>query len=59
MTELEILVRKSSVLHEVDLYMNECMYDSVSQLTQEDLDYLASELQIGTADLSEMVKEFA
>jgi hypothetical protein len=59
MTELEILVRKSSVLHEVDLYMSECMYDSVSQLTQEDLDYLASELQIGTAELSEMVKELA
>ena len=57
MNELEILIRKSEILHEVDLYINECMYESFSQLTLEDLDYLASELQIGFDELVGMLRE--
>jgi hypothetical protein len=37
-------------------YMDACDYKKVSQLTKEDLDYLACDLQIGIKDLCEILK---
>ena len=38
-------------------YMDDCSYSKVDQLEAEDLDYIASELQIGLADLQLILTE--
>lgn len=49
--------RTNSILHTVGEYCDDCMYDSVAQLTLEDLDYLAQELDTDFTELVAILRE--
>jgi hypothetical protein len=45
------------ILQEVDKYCAECLYEEYSQLTLEDLDYLANELDSDFDELVAILRE--
>lgn len=54
---MTVAERIVDVIQEVDKYCEECMYESYADLTLEDLDYLASENQIGFDALVAILRE--
>lgn len=49
--------RVVDILQEVDKYCAECLYEDYSQLTLEDLDYLANELDSDFDELVAILRE--
>ena len=49
--------RVQQILESVDEYCDECQYESYAELTLEDLDYIASEEQIGFDELVSILRE--
>lgn len=49
--------RIADILETTDKYMDECGYEHYGDLTEEDIEYLAMEEQIGTAELVAILKE--
>ena len=50
--------RITDILGEVDKYCDECLYESYAELTDEDLEYLAAEEQIGFDELVAILREY-